>query len=230
MHCSTHTRSTTALGTRISCPIAAAAGRQAWGGADGGRGRAAVACEAGRGSCFLRAAACILIHRDATLAEAVLCCTTAPRPRTPTRPRAPLVPPATRQPRPAGSQRCAPYASEQLAGQTCHPIIMASPPPANATSPTQTPPGEAVETPPWGWEAYYTTACIVAAFVLMLFDLAKVRERLAQSASLQTPARPRAPARRPRVASPRANNPRKLRRPGGAPICSRLPPCRARPA
>mmetsp|Transcript_7627 Transcript_7627/g.23227 ORF Transcript_7627/g.23227 Transcript_7627/m.23227 type:complete len:1210 (-) Transcript_7627:234-3863(-) len=50
---------------------------------------------------------------------------------------------------------------------------MASPPPANATSPTQTPPGEAVETPPWGWEAYYTTACIVAAFVLMLFDLAK---------------------------------------------------------
>lgn len=64
---------------------------------------------------------------------------------------------------------------------------MASPPPANATSPTQTPPGEAVETPPWGWEAYYTTACIVAAFVLMLFDLAKVRERLAQSASLQTP-------------------------------------------
>ena len=228
MHCSTHTRSTTRLGDAHQLShsgrsgAAGLGGRRRRPGTSGSRVRSA-----GRGSCFLRV---LLIHRDATLAEAVLCCTTAPRPRTPTRPRAPLVPPVTRQPRPAGSQRCAPYASEQLAGQTCHPIIMASPPPANATSPTQAPPGEAVETPPWGWEAYYTTACIVAAFVLMLFDLAKVRERLAQSASLQTPARPRAPARRPRVASPRANNPRKLRRPGGAPICSRLPPCRARPA
>ena len=55
---------------------------------------------------------------------------------------------------------------------------MASPPPASTTSAstTQASPDEAVETPPWGWEAYYTTACIVAAFVLMLFDLAKVCE------------------------------------------------------
>ena len=75
MHCSTHTRSTTALGTRISCPIAAAAGWQAWGGADGGRGRAAVACEVWEGELL---PACIIdTYRDAPLPR--LSCAAPPR-------------------------------------------------------------------------------------------------------------------------------------------------------
>ena len=40
-----------------------------------------------------------------------------------------------------------------------------------AAVPPPPPPGD--DTPSWGWEAWYTTVCVVIAFVLMLFDYAK---------------------------------------------------------
>lgn len=38
-------------------------------------------------------------------------------------------------------------------------------------------PTAAADTPPWGWEAWVTTAAIASAFALMLLDLAKVSVR-----------------------------------------------------